>query len=63
MDGGPALVAEAKAAAQGCGTNVGGPGRGVVASLFTPFRRGFDGGSVSMSVSTVPVDALDAVRL
>ena len=62
MDGGPALVAEAKAAAQGCGTKDGGPGRGVVASLFTPFLRGF-GGSVSMSVSTVPVDALDAVLL
>ena len=62
MDGGPAFVAEAKAAAQGCGINVGGPGRGVVASLFTPFLRGFDGGSVSMSVSTVPVDADDAVR-
>ena len=62
MDGGPALVAEAKAAAQGCGTNVGGPGRGVVASDLTPFRRGF-GGSVSIKVSTVPVEADDAVRL
>ena len=62
MDGGPAFVADAKAAAQGCGTNVGGPGRGVVASDLTPFRRGF-GGSVSIKVSTVPVDAEDAVRL